>query len=100
IDREFILSPQVKLEIEKKMSELAPRAEIDVETECPECQHPLNTQIDVASLFLDEVAGGLDSLERDVHILAWHYHWSEDEILAMTRPRRRRYVALVQKEID
>jgi len=100
IDREFILSPRVRLEIEKKMSELAPRAEIDVETECPECRHILGTTIDVASLFLDELVGGLDSLERDVHLLAWHYHWSEDEILSMTRPRRRRYVALVQKEVD
>jgi hypothetical protein len=100
IDREFIMSPQVRLEIEKRMSELAPRAEIDVETECPECRHILSTTIDAASLFLDELAGGLDGLERDVHILAWHYHWSEDEILSMTRPRRRRYVALVQKEMD
>lgn len=100
IERDFFLSPQVRLEIEAKISELAPRAELDVETECPECRHTLNTQVDVASIFLDELAGGLNSLERDVHLLAWHYHWSENEILTMTRPRRRRYVALVEKEID
>jgi len=94
------LSPTVRGELEERISALAPRAEIDFEGSCPECGRALHSDIDVSAIFLDELASGLDSLERDVHVLAWHYHWSEDEILSMTRPRRKRYVALVQKEID
>ena len=38
-------------------------------------------------------AAGLTPVEeRDVHLLAPHYHWSENEILAMTPGRRGRYV--------
>ncbi|MCK7500249.1 MAG: hypothetical protein MZW92_65580 [Comamonadaceae bacterium] len=30
-----------------------------------------------------------------VHRLAWHYHWSEAEILALPRGRRAHYLALI-----
>ena len=35
------------------------------------------------------------SLLADVHRLAWHYHWSEAEILALPRGRRAHYLALI-----
>jgi hypothetical protein len=30
-----------------------------------------------------------------VHVLAFHYHWSEADILAMSGSRRRRYLGLL-----
>ena len=33
----------------------------------------------------------------DIHILASVYHWSEREILAMPRERRRLYLSLVDR---
>lgn len=87
-------------EIDKWMHRLAPHAELDIEAECPECGRAFNHNVDVAKLFLDDLAAGLSNLERDVHVLAWHYHWSEAEILSMPRPKRRRYVMFVEKEID
>lgn len=36
-----------------------------------------------------------DLLLTEVHALALHYHWSERDILALPRARRRRYLALL-----
>lgn len=40
----------------------------------------------------------MDVLFRDVHRLAKTYHWSEPEILRLERPRRQRYLALLDEE--
>lgn len=42
----------------------------------------------------------LAHLYHEVHQLAWHYHWSEREILAMSRAKRRRYLALLSRELE
>ena len=34
----------------------------------------------------------LDSLHREVAYLAYHFHWSRDEILEMAHPERGRWV--------
>lgn len=94
------LSHAQRLEIEERMSQLAPLAEIDMEAACPECGKFLGASFDALTLFLEELTGSFRGVERDVHFLAWHYHWSEQEILSMTRRKRRRYVALVQEEVD
>ena len=38
-------------------------------------------------------------LFREVHLLAYHYHWSETDILELTGPRRRRYLALLAETL-
>lgn len=43
---------------------------------------------------------GVDQLFEEVHHLAYHYHWAEQEILAMPRPRRRRYLALLAAKLE
>jgi hypothetical protein len=42
----------------------------------------------------------LERLYEEVHRLAWHYHWAEREILAMTHSKRRRYLALLRRELE
>ncbi len=39
-------------------------------------------------------------LYSEVHFLAFHYHWSEKEILSMSRDRRKMYVELLKDEIE
>ena len=41
-----------------------------------------------------------DLLYREVHYLAYHYHWSEREIMAMPRDKRRRYIAVLADELE
>jgi len=94
------LGPVAQREIEARMSKLGASAEIEIEASCPECNHPFNSRLDMVTFFLDELKSGFRTLENDIHSLAWHYHWSEQEILSLPRPRRKRYVALLQSEVD
>lgn len=97
------LGPDARQEIEERMSELGSRADIadiEIEASCPECCRLFNSHFDVVTFLRDELKSGFRSLESEIHFLAWHYHWSEQEILSLTRPRRKRYVALVQSEVD
>jgi hypothetical protein len=94
------LGPGAREEIEAQMSELGSSAEIDIEASCPECSRPFSSRLDMVTFFLDELKSGFRALESEIHSLAWHYHWSEQEILSLPRPRRKRYVALLQSEVD
>ena len=42
----------------------------------------------------------LAELYEDIHYLAYHYHWSENEILNMTRTKRRRYLNLLAEHLQ
>jgi hypothetical protein len=37
----------------------------------------------------------LDALYREVHLLALHYHWAENDILRLPASKRRRYLRLL-----
>ena len=42
-------------------------------------------------------AGGL---YEEVHDLAYHYHWREQDILELPRAKRRRYLALLASKLE
>ncbi|MGH7620647.1 MAG: hypothetical protein ACREPM_25830 [Gemmatimonadaceae bacterium] len=43
---------------------------------------------------------GPDRLIEEVHVLALHYHWSESDILRLTRAKRQRYLALLERALS
>ena len=98
IDEQTIraLPAQVLKQLERRIEELAPLVSIDLEAACVECGRRLVSQLDLTSFFLDELQQNRRVLEREVHFIAWHYHWPEREILALTRRKRRRYIELIQ----
>ena len=82
------------------MEQLAPQLDPEVEALCPHCGRTFSAPLDLAGFVLTEAAGEVQHLRRDVHVLAWHYHWSEGEILAMSRKKRRRYIELLEHELE
>jgi hypothetical protein len=86
--------------VEERMEQLAPRTEVELEAVCPECGNSFSAPLDPAGFVLSELMSDLQNLRREVHFLAWHYHWPESEILAMTRRKRRRYIELVEDELE
>lgn len=94
------LGPKERVCIENQMSRLAPQVEVEVEALCPECGCGFSTGIDAPYLALAQMKISDTELDREVHYLAWHYHWPESEILTLTPPRRRRYIDLVQRETE
>ena len=55
---------------------------------------------DLQDFFFGELRISQDLLYREVHYLAYHYHWSEKEILALSREKRRKYIEILADEIE
>lgn len=81
------------------MEELDPQADISLGFECPECGAEGAVPFDAAAYVLEELAQRERSVEREVHLLALYYHWSESDIVAMPAERRRRYLELLDDEL-
>lgn len=67
---------------------------------CPTCAAWLELELDPFALLARELRGGAERIEAEVHCLAFHYHWSEAEILALPRARRWRYLELLRRELE
>jgi hypothetical protein len=93
------LSEAARCEIEEQMEKRAPQADIELEAMCPECRRLFSGQAAWPAYCLSEMVSQSAMLERDVHCLAWYYHWSEAEVLSMTHAKRRRYVSLIEDEL-
>ena len=94
------LGPLARAEIEERMGQLAPRVEQAMEVACAECGRPFTAPFDIHGFFFGELRTDSAQLYRDVHYLAFHYHWSEHEIMAMTRDRRRTYIDVLAEAIE
>jgi hypothetical protein len=89
------LAPSVVAMIANAMVARDPQAEIELELACPACGEAFAVLFDTASFLLQELDERATQLMREVHTLAWHYHWSEREIFQMPRRRRARYLELI-----
>ncbi len=94
------LSPLARMEIERKMESIAPKVELTLESDCPECGRDYALPFDPAQFFFAELSLGRSRLHREVHYLAYHYHWSEQEIMSMPRSRRHTYIDVLAQEIE
>jgi hypothetical protein len=94
------LPSEVCEEIAAEMRRLSPQVEIEIEGACLECGTLCSTRFDIAGFFVAEMRDNLHALEREVHFLALHYHWSERDILSLTRRKRWRYVELLREEFE
>ena len=78
---------------EEALEAVAPEVVTRAQAACPDCGKPVEIDLD-PYVCLGAADGGLF---LDVHTLASVYHWSEREILAMPRERRRLYLSLVDQ---
>jgi len=94
------LSPLARMEIEQQMEAVAPKVELMMESKCPECGRDYAVPFDIQHFFFGELRTNRDLLYREVHYLAYHYHWSEREIMDMPRQKRRTYIEILAQEIE
>ncbi|MGW3287104.1 T4 family baseplate hub assembly chaperone [Streptomyces sp. NPDC001002] len=101
-DRESVaaLPAATRAEIEEAMRERAPSVEQTLEAECAECGRTFLAPFDVHRFFFGELRTDATALYQEVHYLAYHYHWSETEIMAMTRDRRHTYIDVLADAIE
>jgi len=76
----------------EEMKRLDPQAEVVLEGECHHCGEGFAARLDAAQLVFRELERARPALDRDVHLLAYYYHWRENEILSMSGARRARYI--------
>jgi hypothetical protein len=94
------LSPLARMEIEQQMEAVAPHVELTMEGACPECGQEFTLPFDLERSFFRELRTSRDLLYREVHYLAYHYHWSEREIMEMPQSKRRKYIEVLAEEIE
>jgi hypothetical protein len=93
-------SPVARREIERKMEAVAPKVDMTMTAVCPECGREFTAPFDLQDFFFGEFRANKDLLYREVHYLAFHYHWSEREIMGMTKDKRQRYIDVLADEIE
>jgi len=94
------LSPLARLEIERQMERVAPKVELTMESQCSECGRDYAAPFELQDFFFGELRTSRDLLYREVHYLAYHYHWSEREIMDLPRQKRRTYIEILAEEIE
>jgi hypothetical protein len=79
----------------ERMRQHSALVQSEFEATCPDCGQTFGAGFDPILAFLTELLRRRSEFEHDVHVLSLHYHWPPSEILALSRPRRRRYVRLL-----
>lgn len=87
-------------ELSARLAGLSPGPDLRIGIGCPHCGADMSYPFDLSAFFFAEWTMSLDTLYREVHHLAYHYHWSEGEILHLPRAKRRRYLALLARELE
>jgi len=86
--------------ISRRMAELDTQSEILLKMTCPACSFEFIADFDIGDFFLKELAAHSQDIFREVHLLAWNYHWDEKEILTMTRERRQIYLNILTEILN
>jgi hypothetical protein len=86
--------------IETEMERVAPAVDRELDTPCPECGRTFTASFDVHRYLFGELRTDASRLYREVHHLAYYYHWSENEIMAMPRSRRQTYLGVLADELN
>jgi len=79
--------------IEAALEEASPAVATMLMLACPECGAEQLVAFNPYGFFRCESFGLLD----EIHTLALYYHWSEQEILGLSRNRRRSYLKLIER---
>jgi hypothetical protein len=86
-------------ELPTKMAALDPQAELVLDLICPECAAGFVVPFDAGDYVYRELAMQEPEFYREVHALSFHYHWSEDAVLGLSRRKRRIYLELLADDL-
>lgn len=72
-----------------------PRAEVQLDLNCPACRHQWRILFDISRFLWQEICARARQLLMTVHQLAGAYGWSEADILSLSPARRAVYLQMV-----
>jgi len=79
--------------IDQTLEAMMPQASTVISTRCPYCESVQKINHDIYE-WMSEAS---QDIENDIHQLAINYHWSEKEILALPKTRRKHYIQLIEQ---
>ena len=94
------LDPASVQELAIALAALDPGADLAIVSSCPQCGTWIEVELDPVELLVQSLATGEQRLLAEVHSLAFHYGWSEADILALPRPRRFAYLGLLRDQVE
>jgi hypothetical protein len=80
------------------MSTIAPNLSGAVCGQCVQCAQGVNVYFDVQQYVVQELRNHCNSVYPDIHLLAFHYRWSEESILSLPRARRSMYAQMLRDQ--
>lgn len=80
----------------EELEEFDPLPAFRIAAACPACGVEADHTVDLEALLLGELTHVQARLFGEIHTLALHYGWTEDEILAVPPRRRARYLGLLR----
>jgi hypothetical protein len=89
------LPPELLDQIAARMGEADPQAYIELELECPDCGAQWQDPFDIVSYLWQELGTWARRVQREVHLIATAYGWSEAAILQLMPARRQAYINLI-----
>ncbi len=82
---------------EAALSEADPLADLELRAACPNCSEAVILPLFLDRMLVEELAREATKLMDEIHVLAFAYHWTEPDILAVPESRRRHYLARIQE---
>lgn len=93
------LPRDLRANVVRRVLAASPAIDATLSLECVECGAPFTFTYDPVTALLAELRASRVELMREVHALAFHYHWGHGEILSLPRALRREYLALLDEEL-
>jgi hypothetical protein len=85
-------------QVEGHLESMAPAISGLLRGECPECGSAEDFYFDVQAYVLGELVDQAKHVFEDVHLLARHYHWAEEDILNLPIQRRYGYIDAILRD--
>jgi hypothetical protein len=94
-----LLPPDQRAAVVREILAASPALDLELELRCVECGRAFRFIHDPVHSLLAELRAARPVLLREVHALALYYHWSQAEILGLSRGLRREYLGLLESEL-
>ena len=96
--KDFPITDEQMKTINEAMEEFDPLVNFSLRVQCPECGKEDQYELNLEELSLHKLKKAQVNLLQNIHRLANHYHWSEQQIIALPPWRRSHYISLIEKE--
>jgi hypothetical protein len=99
-DEVMSLPTELRAEIVREVVAASPELDMELDLECVECGKHFRFAYEPVHSLLRELRASRPALLKEVHYLAFYYHWSQTEILSLSRNLRREYLELLSEELN